>query len=217
MLSVSGHIVHFLTIWYCKFSGGNFFIWQGLDAIIHYRKRTKVYWNLHVYCRINNSWCCAIFNQPPSAIDWCCPCAPTGPEFTYRTKRKSIDTRYAPTKQTAKSNPRIITAPFSFYFCPLPQYQAIQPFSLFPFLSPLRSHKEANKSTAGRRWGFLLKNFYCAPLHAAKHTSSSFGLLSKNLFALPPPSPSPSLPFGRYCFTILYYTAWYRRISPVWI
>lgn len=28
-----------------------------------------VYWNLHVYCRINNSWCCAIFNQLPSAID----------------------------------------------------------------------------------------------------------------------------------------------------
>lgn len=33
------------------------------------------------------------------------------------------------------------------------------------------------------------------------------GLRSKNLFALPPPSPPPSLPFGRYCFTILYYTA----------
>lgn len=60
-----------------------------------------------------------------------------------------------------------------------------------------------------RRWGFLLKNFYCAP-RAAKHTSVVvWGLRSKNLFALPPPSPPPSLPFGRYCFTILYYTAWY--------
>ena len=50
--------------------------------------------NLHVYCRINNSCCCAIFNQLPSAIDWCCPRAPTGLGFTYRTKGKSIDIRY---------------------------------------------------------------------------------------------------------------------------
>lgn len=35
------------------------------------------------------------------------------------------------------------------------------------------------------------------------------GLRSKNLFALPPPSPPPSLPFTRYCFTILYYIARY--------
>lgn len=69
------------------------------------------------------------------------------------------------------------------------------------------SHKEANKSAAVQVRLFI-KKFLLHPAQQSIRRRRS-GLRSKNLFALPPPSPPPSLPFTRYCFTILYYIARY--------
>jgi len=108
-------------------------------------------------------------------------------------------------------------APFSFYFCPSPPYPSLAflppPLPSLAILSFSRRRVSTKKLTNRPRDAqvrLFIKKFLLRSARAAKHTSVVvWGLRSKNLFALPPPSPPPSLPFGRYCFTILYYTAWY--------
>lgn len=114
-------------------------------------------------------------------------------------------------------------APFSFYFCPF-QPSTNPSLLLLPFRSSsfyrafslsLSRHSVSTKKLTNRprerdaQVRLFIKKFL---LRSAQQSirRRRLGLRSKNLFALPPPpSPPPSLPFGRYCFTILYYTAWY--------
>lgn len=105
-----------------------------------------------------------------------------------------------------------------FLLLSLPRPSGSNPFLSFPLCFSRRrvpTKKLTNRPRDAQVRLFIKKFLLRSAQQSIRRRRS--GLRSKNLFALPPPSPPPSLPFGRYCFTILYYTAWYRRISPVWI
>lgn len=99
-----------------------------------------------------------------------------------------------------------------------PPISGCNPFLSFPFSRHCVPTKKLTNRPRDAQVRLFIKKFLLRSPHSKSiRRCRRSGLRSKNLFALPPPSPPPSLPFGRYCFTILYYTAWYRRISPVWI
>lgn len=91
------------------------------------------------------------------------------------------------------------------------------PFLSFPFSFYRRPTKKLTNRPRDAQVRLFIKKFLLRSAQQSIRRRRRSGFRLKNLFALPPPSPPPSLPFGRYCFTILYYTAWYRRISLVWI